>query len=87
VITAIADGKQAAQAIDRYLGGTGELNVGAPIEIPRASEEMDVAEHERFRMQYLNPEMRRHNFDEVALGFHKLSAVAEAMRCLRCDAR
>jgi len=23
----------------------------------------------------------------VALGFHKLNAIAEAMRCLRCDRR
>ncbi len=35
VIQAIADGKNAAVAIDQYLGGTGKLNKGAPIDIPR----------------------------------------------------
>ena len=33
------------------------------------------------------PEIRAHNFEEVALGFHRLNAIAEAMRCLRCDLR
>jgi len=86
-ITAIADGKKAAQAIDKYLGGKGELNTGEPIDIPKISPEMEVIEHERFTMKFLKPEDRRSNFDEVAQGFHKLNAIAEAMRCLRCDIR
>ncbi len=87
VITAIADGKEAARAIDRYLGGNGVLNTGEDIEIPRASDEGEVVEHERFPLKYLDPETRKHCFDEVSLGFHKLNAMAEAMRCLRCDRR
>ena len=87
VITAIADGKNAAKSIDRYLGGKGELNTGEPIEIPKAPEEKDVLEHERFPMKYLDPANRKANFNEVALGFHKLNAIAESMRCLRCDRR
>jgi NADH-quinone oxidoreductase subunit F len=86
-ITAIADGKKAAKAIDRYLGGKGELNTGEDIEIPRASDEKEIVEHERFPMKFLSPEIRKKNFDEVAVGFHKLNAIAEAMRCLRCDRR
>ena len=27
------------------------------------------------------------DFQEVSLGFHKLNAIAESMRCLRCDRR
>ena len=87
VIQAIADGKKAARSIDRYLGGTGELNTGEPIEIPKPSEDKEVAEHERFQMRFLDPEARKKNFDEVVVGFHKLNAIAEAMRCLRCDRR
>lgn len=87
VITAIADGKKAAQNIDKFLGGTGELNKGEPIEIPAPSEEKEVAEHERFPMRSLDPEARKRNFREVVVGFHKLNAIAEAMRCLRCDRR
>lgn len=87
VITAIADGKNSAKAIDRYLGGKGELNTGEPVEIPKAPEEKEVIEHERFPMKYLDPSARKANFNEVALGFHKLNAIAESMRCLRCDRR
>ena len=86
-ITAIADGKNAAKAIDKYLGGKGELNTGEEIEIPKPSEEKEIVEHERFPMKFLDPEIRKHNFDEVAVGFHKLNAIAESMRCLRCDRR
>ena len=87
VITAIADGKKAAQNIDKYLGGAGGLNKGEPIDIPQVGDESDLAEHERFEMKMLPPEDRSDNFDEVVLGFHKLNAIAEAMRCLHCDRR
>lgn len=86
-ITAIADGKKAAKAIDVYLGGEGILNTGEDIEIPKAVEEKEIVEHERFAMKYLDLDLRKNNFDEVSLGFHKLNAIAEAMRCLRCDRR
>lgn len=87
VITAIADGKNAAKAIDRYLGGKGVLNTGEEIEIPKAADEKEIVEHERFPMKFLPPDQRKDNFNEVAVGFHKLNAIAEAMRCLRCDRR
>ena len=87
VITAIADGKKAASAIDIYLGGKGELNKGEPISIPDTLDDSEVLEHERFKMQFLDPEDRIDNFDEVSKGFHRLNAIAEAMRCLRCDKR
>jgi NADH-quinone oxidoreductase subunit F len=81
VITAIADGKNAAKAIDTFLGGKGVLNTGESIDIPQALEEKTIVEHERFPMKYLDPEIRKGNFDEVATGFHKLNAIAESMRC------
>jgi NADH-quinone oxidoreductase subunit F len=87
VITAIADGKNVARHIDKYLGGKGELNKGEPIEIPLPQDEDELIEHERFEMKYLDPEYRKHNCEEVAQGFHRLNAIAEAMRCLRCDRR
>ena len=86
-IQAIADGKRAASSIDLYLGGTGVLNKGDEIPIPRPTDESDVAEHERFPMRFLDPDNRKKGFQEVAAGFHKLNAIAEAMRCLRCDRR
>jgi NADH-quinone oxidoreductase subunit F len=35
----------------------------------------------------LDPETRKHTFDEVNQGYHKLNAIAEAMRCLHCERR
>lgn len=88
VITAIADGKNAAKSIDKYLGGTGKLNIGEIIDIPlKGIEEGNLVEHERFRMRCLDPELRKGNFNEVQQGFHKLNAIAEAMRCLQCSKR
>lgn len=87
VITAIADGKKAATSIDKYLGGKGELNKGEPIDIPMIIDDSELVEHERFPMNYADPEVRKHNFEEVSKGFHRLNAIAESMRCLRCDRR
>jgi len=87
VITAIADGKKAACSIDKYLGGKGELNKGEPIDIPLIIDDSELVEHERFAMQYADPDSRKHNFEEVSKGFHRLNAIAESMRCLRCDRR
>jgi len=88
VITAIADGKNAARSIDKYLGGKGKLNTGEPIELPaKVNEEGIAVEHERLQMRYLDLEQRKNNFDEVPQGFHKLNAIAEAMRCLQCSRR
>jgi NADH-quinone oxidoreductase subunit F len=87
VITAIADGKKAAESIDSYLGGKGVLDKGGEIEIPHGEDDDERVEHARFPMQELEPAARRQNFDEVVTGFHRLNAIAEAMRCLRCDRR
>ena len=87
VITAIADGKKAAENIDIYLGGKGVLNKGGEIDIPQGEDDDERVEHARFPMQELDPAARRQNFDEVVNGFHRLNAIAEAMRCLRCDKR
>jgi NADH-quinone oxidoreductase subunit F len=86
-IQAIADGKKAAAAIDTYLGGSGELNKGAPIDIPAEYSDDEVVEHPRFDADALEPDKRRRSFDEVDCGYHKLNAMAEAMRCLQCDRR
>lgn len=86
-IWAIADGKKAAVRIDIYLGGTGDLNKGETIDIPLARDEDSPDEHKRFERRMLAPRDRCDNFNEVSKGYHKLNAMAEAMRCLRCDRR
>jgi len=87
VITAIADGKKAASAIDVYLGGNGLLNKGAPIDIPNVFDDDEVVTHPQFEMEMLPPEVRKQSFAEVVLGFHKINAIAESMRCLHCERR
>jgi NADH-quinone oxidoreductase subunit F len=87
VITAIADGKKAASSIDKYLGGTGLLNKGAPIDIPNVFDDDEVVAHPQFEMEMLPPEVRKQSFAEVVLGFHKINAIAESMRCLHCERR
>jgi NADH-quinone oxidoreductase subunit F len=87
VITAIADGKKAASSIDLYLGGNGLLNKGAPIDIPKVYDDDEVVTHNQFHMEMLSPDVRKQSFAEVVLGFHKINAIAESMRCLHCERR
>lgn len=87
VIRAIADGKKAASSIDKYLGGTGVLNKGNPIDIPSNFDEDEIMALNRFPLDMLSPDKRKGSFDEVVQGYHKLVAMAEATRCLRCDRR
>lgn len=87
VIRAIADGKVAASSIDLYLGGNGLLNKGAYIEIPDVYDDDEVISHPQFEMEIVPPEIRKNSFDEVVLGFHKINAIAESMRCLHCERR
>ena len=87
VIQAIADGKKAAEAIDVYCGGRGVLNKGAEIECEAPDDDDEVMELPRYKMEMLSPDARKNSFDEVVLGYHKLTAMAEAMRCLHCERR
>jgi NADH-quinone oxidoreductase subunit F len=87
VIQAIADGKRAAQSIDVYLGGSGKLNKGSKIDIPQSFQEEEVVALDKFPIEMLSVDKRKGSFDEVVLGYHKLVAMAEASRCLRCDRR
>jgi NADH-quinone oxidoreductase subunit F len=87
VIRAIADGKNAARSIDLFLNGKGVLNKGEKIEIPEIIDEDELVSHPRFPVDLLPLEQRGDTFDEVVVGYHKLNAIAEAMRCLHCNRR
>jgi NADH-quinone oxidoreductase subunit F len=87
VIQAIADGKKAAESMDKYLGGKGLLNKGMPISIPAVADEDEIVALHRFPLDILPVKNRKNGFNEVVLGYHKLNAMAEAMRCLHCDRR
>jgi len=86
IVEAIAAGQRAAQAIDRFLGGKGELppdrGFASPGK-PEAAESEEVAPRRPIRAR--PPAKRRGNFEEVLKGYSRRAACAEARRCLRCD--
>ncbi|NPV52115.1 MAG: NADH-quinone oxidoreductase subunit NuoF [Firmicutes bacterium] len=84
VIQAIAAGRKAAIAIDKYLGGDGVIETHPDLGRELAGE---LIEHEMARRvpRVLPIEKRCCNFDEVVLGLTEAAAVEEASRCLRCD--
>jgi len=84
VIEAIADGRQAAVSIDKYLGGKGEIDeVLAPPEEITAAEE--ALEGGRSGAPTLSIAERLKSFKLVELGLDEKTAIREAKRCLRCD--
>jgi len=90
IVEASASGRKAAQAIDKYLGGSGNIDeqfVSVEKANPWLGREEDFAFRQRSKMPTLPVEKRRGNFSEVELGFDEKTALAEAKRCLRCDLR
>ncbi len=85
VIGAIAQGKQAASAIDKYLGGSGEV-VEPFTGVRKISGELIEEERPRIDPAML-PASERSGFREVELSMTEEQAVAEASRCLRCDVK
>ena len=85
VIEAIADGRQAAISIDKYLGGNGEIDeVLAPPEGVIAPLE-EAEEQWRPSMPTVPVKQRLSNLAQVELGYDDEMAIQEAKRCLRCD--
>jgi NADPH-dependent glutamate synthase beta subunit-like oxidoreductase len=85
VIEAIADGRQAAISIDRYLSGQ-NLRLGRDIQL-KAIEEPQRGKYDRTpraQMIHLDPKKRVKNFNEVQKGFTKGVTVQEAKRCISC---
>jgi len=90
-VEAVADGKNAALAIDRYLGGDG-LPMNAfydeLIKMPITYDEAPYQkERPRMEVPHLPLPKRHGNFNEVVLGYHEHMAVEEAKRCLHCFIR
>ncbi len=87
VINAIAAGRKAAQSIDRYLGGRGDITEYlVPAEEAMAWLD-EVPTGERLAtISYLAPQARIDGLSEVEQGMNWETAVAEAQRCLQCHA-
>jgi NADPH-dependent glutamate synthase beta subunit-like oxidoreductase len=85
VIEAIADARKAAESIDRYLGGKGDIGESlVPAEEAETWLEEDLPEEELAVFSHLPPEERLSSFDEVEYGMPRETAEAEAQRCLKC---
>jgi NADPH-dependent glutamate synthase beta subunit-like oxidoreductase len=87
-VEAIAHGRRAAEAIERYLHP--DLAVHFPWNAPRALDtpfdpEAPASSVSRREPPKLLPMQRRATFDEVELSMCESDARAEAGRCLRCD--
>jgi formate dehydrogenase (NADP+) beta subunit len=90
IIHAIAAGRRAASAMDKALGGTGDIE---EVLFERAAPGLRLGRHEGFasrpreRVPELAPKRRQEGFEEVSLGFTDEQALREAARCLQCDLR
>ena len=90
VIEAIAQGRQAANSIDRYLGGSGIIDeslIPAEKVDPRLGSDGDFADRRQPAMPCLDIKQRLAGFTEVELGYTEVAAIEEANRCLKCDLR
>ncbi len=85
VVEAIADGKEAAVSIDRYLQGLNlALGRGAKLKAITAPQMEVYAPHARVQMPSLEPKERVKSFAEVYKGFTEEMVVKEGQRCISC---
>jgi len=91
VIDAIASGRRAAIALDKFLAGDKERvfildeKTGLSEDAGLALDEETTEDKPRIKIQIENPETRIDDFREVEMGFSEDQARLEAGRCLRCD--
>ena len=90
VIGAIAQGRQAASSMDKYLGGSGVIDeslvsLGEPDSW--LGSDAGFADRRQPAMPCLDIKKRLANFAEVELGYDETTAIEEAKRCLRCGLR
>ncbi|WP_428772731.1 formate dehydrogenase subunit alpha [Vibrio sp.] len=91
-IEAVADGRVAAEAIDRFFNGTMEHIPVKPFNSQKERQLKQVAPEQyqtlqkavRAVMPELSTEQRELSFAEVETGFNNLEAIREAERCLEC---
>ncbi len=90
VIHAIAGGREAAELIDRYLGGDGDIEetlVSVPAADPYIGKMDDFAQLPRQEAAVASCEARCASFAPVSGGFTEEQAHTEALRCLKCPLR
>lgn len=85
-IEAIGEAQKAANVIDSYLNGemVGYKKPFVSEKVVTAEDLADRQKISRAKMPQRSPEERKHDFDEINLGFSEETARAEAKRCLEC---
>jgi NADPH-dependent glutamate synthase beta subunit-like oxidoreductase len=85
VVEAIADGRQAAVSIDRFIRGLDlRLGRGARLKALAEPQKEGYTPAGRAQMPRLAPRERVESFEEVAQGFTEDAAIQEAQRCISC---
>jgi hypothetical protein len=90
VIEAVTDGASAASAIDRYLGGDGNIYQTRAVSSepdPYIGQMEGFANMDRVDTPKISPNVRKENFEMVENCYNENQAKQEAVRCLRCDLR
>jgi len=90
VIESVAIGRKAAEFIDKYLGGDGDISE-ALIEYEEPDQRIGYiegfADMPRTQMPCLDSKECTTDFAELAQGFDEQMAMTETQRCLQCDLR
>lgn len=88
IIGAIAQGRRAAQSMDKFLGGSGRIDQElAPPEQAVLVTDYQTADEKRVTMPCISLDERTCSFAAVESGLSKEMAIKEAERCRGCDAR
>ena len=90
VVDAVADGRRAADAIDRYLGGNGLADVdcaSAELDITESDISSNLFQQPRHKAEIMNAGKRRSGFGLIQQTLSEEAARSEAQRCLQCYLR
>jgi NADPH-dependent glutamate synthase beta subunit-like oxidoreductase/NAD-dependent dihydropyrimidine dehydrogenase PreA subunit len=88
IIDAIAQGRKAAESIDKYLGGSGQIDQAlAPPEQEVVVVDYQAGDQARVVMPCISLDERTCSFAAVEAGLSQDLAIKEAGRCRDCDAR
>ncbi|MGD2185711.1 MAG: FAD-dependent oxidoreductase [Desulfobacterales bacterium] len=88
IIDAIAQGRKAAASIDKYLGGSGQIDQNlAPPEQDVMVVDYQAGDQARVVMPCISLDERTCSFAAVEAGLSQDLAIKEAERCRGCDAR
>jgi formate dehydrogenase beta subunit len=89
-IDAVVAGRKAAMSIDRFLGGTGDIDeVLAPVAegMPRVGRIPNFAHRKRVSAPRVSAPERKQSFAKVELGYTDEQGAEESLRCMGCDLR